>query len=245
MIAFVELEGVDVKNGHSSRLKNIQLSIYQGEKIVLLGKSGAGKSSLISVINGSLRPTKGFIRWKGSNIKALKKMPLLNIGTLWQDLRLVEELNVSQNINAGALRNHNFIWAIKNLLGIIKSNKTIECLYASGLSESLLDMPISQISGGQRQRVAIARLLRQEAQLILADEPFSNLDPSLTREILNLLLNPKDINSINIPETYLISLHRPDLIKRFSRVIGLYQGEKVIDQSPEELDLNQLDKLYQ
>ena len=130
-------------------------------------------------------------------------------------------------------------WAMKNLLGTIKSNKTNACLNASGLSKSLLDFPVSQISGGQRQRVAIARLLRQEAQLILADEPFSNLDPSFTREILNLFLNPKEINSIKVPKTCLISLHRPDLIKRFSRVIGLYQGEKVIDKAPEELDPNQ------
>ncbi len=244
MRPLLEINRVEVRNGFNYRLKDVHLSISQGDKIALLGKSGAGKSSLIAVANGSLKTTKGQVKWLGKNLNSLKAKQLIDIGTLWQDLRLVEELNVEQNINVGALGRHNFLWAIKNLLGILHSKRSLSCLYAAGLSKNLINASVSQISGGQRQRVAIARLLRQEARLVLADEPLSNLDPRLSKEILALLLNQKEIDSIKIPETYLISLHRPDLIHNFSRVLGLYEGEIVIDLPTKELSQKVLKELY-
>ena len=244
MKELIGIEEVEVRKGSNYRLKNITLRINQGDKIALLGKSGSGKSSLISVVNGSLKPTKGVTKWKGQEFRHLKSRHRRDIATLWQDLRLIEELDIEQNINAGALGRHNLAWAISNLLGIVKSSKSISCLKAAGLSRDLIHCSISQISGGQRQRVAIARLLRQESELILADEPLSNLDPKISLDILDLLLNQKQINSIKIPDTYLISLHRPDLINNFNRIIALYEGQIVIDLPTTSLKTNDLIDIY-
>ena len=104
---------------------------------------------------------------------------------------------------------------------------------------------VSQISGGQRQRVAIARLLRQQAQLILADEPLSNLDPILSENILELLLSKGTSSPIQVPDTYLISLHKPELINNFSRVVGLKEGKIFFDLPSEKVTANQLHQLYE
>ena len=138
MKQLIEIEDVGISKGSIYRLKNINLRINQGDKIALLGKSGAGKSSLISVVNGSLKSTKGVTKWKGQDLRSLKSRQRREIATLWQDLRLIEELDVEQNINTGALGRHNFVWAISNLLGIVKSNKSISCLKTSGLSRELI-----------------------------------------------------------------------------------------------------------
>ncbi len=103
------------------------------------------------------------------------------------------------------------------------------------LDGSLLNQPVRELSGGQRQRVALARLLRQVPDMVLADEPLSALDPVLAEDVLNTLLR--------LPGC-LISLHRPDLIHRFERVLGLRNGVLVIDAAPEMIHRDQLEWLY-
>jgi len=240
----LELKGIDVCSGNEYRLKGINLSINIDEKIALLGPSAAGKSTLLAVANGTLRPNAGKATWRGIEVHHMTPRQHQEIATLWQDLRLVEELNVAQNINAGALGRHNLLWAIRNLLGVIEINACITCLEAAGLEHKILTTPVQELSGGQRQRVAVARLLRQQAELLLADEPMSNLDPSLTNEILQLLLNKKRVHSISIPRTCLISLHRPDLIQNFTRVIGLKGGEIIFDCPVKGLMQSRINSLY-
>ena len=244
MIILLKLANIIVKNNDQYRLKNINLSIYKGEKVALIGKSGAGKSTLISIANGSLNPYRGEVSWKGKNLNFLKRKERKSIGTLWQDLRLVDDLDVGQNINTGALGSKNIFWSIKNLLGLIKETKCISCLKAVGLPEHIINSQITKISGGQRQRVAIARLLRQEPEILLADEPLSNLDPLLGIQILKLLLVKSKISPINIPETCLISLHQPEFLEQFTRVIGLKNGEIVLDLPSKEVDLATTNSIY-
>jgi len=226
----LDLKGIYVRgNGDEYRLRNIHLSINSGERIALLGQSGAGKSTLLEVANGSLQPHSGHIKWRGIHLKHLTPKQRQRIATLWQDLRLIEELTVVQNINVGALGQHNLLWAFRNLLGTIESKECLPYIEAAGLEQKNISTPVQKLSGGQRQRVAIARLLRQQAELLLADEPLSSLDPTLAGEVLELFLNKKAIQSIGIPETCMISLHRPDLISNFTRVIGLKQGQIAFD----------------
>ena len=244
MTKLLELKNISLYSQDNIRLKDINLSINHGERIALIGKSGAGKSTLISIANGSLTPNEGDVIWKGSHINNISKIESSKIGTIWQDLSLIEELNVAQNINCGALGKHNFIWALKNLLGVIDKGLCQDCLAAVSLPKKTIYSYVNKLSGGQKKRIAIARLLRQEPEILLGDEPFSNLDPLLSKNILNLFINQKNYLRIKIPETILISLHQIHLINNFNRVIGLKDGEIVIDREIHNINQSELDLLF-
>ena len=244
MTKLLELKNISLYSQDNIRLKDINLSINHGERIALIGKSGAGKSTLISIANGSLIPNEGDVIWKGCNITNISSIELSKIGTIWQDLSLIEELNVAQNINCGALGKHNFIWALKNLLGVIDKGLCQDCLAAVSLPKKTIYSYVNKLSGGQKKRIAIARLLRQEPEILLGDEPFSNLDPLLSKNILNLFINQKNYLRIKIPETILISLHQINLINNFNRVIGLKDGEIVIDREIHNINQSELDWLF-
>ena len=244
MTKLLELKNISLYHKENIRLKNINLTINEGEKIALIGKSGAGKSTLISIANGTLLPNEGVVLWKGHHINQISKRESSKIGTIWQDLSLIEELNVAQNINCGALGKHNFIWALRNLLGILDKELCQECLEAVHLPKQTIFSYLNNLSGGQKKRIAIARLLRQEPELVLGDEAFSNLDPLLSKNILNLLLNQKKYLSIQIPNTIIISLHQINLINNFNRVIGLKEGEILIDKSIKDIHPSQIDGIF-
>ena len=231
MIALLELHQVSL----GQRLRPVSLTIRAEERVVLLGASGAGKTTLLNLCNGSLRPEAGTIRWKGYPLQGLKRHQRRCIGTLWQDLRLIDELSVIQNINSGALGRHGLLWAIRNLLGRLEPKVCLELMKAVQLEPALLMRNIQDLSGGQRQRVALARLLRQMPELVLADEPLSALDPPLAKDVLDILLT--------LPSC-VISLHRPELMHRFDRVLGLRNGELVLDASPETVNRQVLEELF-
>ena len=217
------------------RLQPTSLTIRADERVVLLGASGAGKTTLIKLCNGSLQPSRGALQWRGQPLKRLPRHERRSIGTFWQDLRLVEELSVVQNINSGALGRHGLMWALRNLLGVLEKDACLAVMQEVHLNPSLLKRAVTELSGGQRQRVALARLLRQSPELVLADEPLSALDPVIARDVLDTLLS--------LPGC-LISLHRPDLIHRFERVLGLRNGALVLDAAPDKISKTQLEWLY-
>ena len=244
MTKLLELKNISLYSQKNIRVKDINLSINQGEKIALIGKSGSGKSTLISIANGSLAPTEGYVMWKGSQINNISNIESSKIGTIWQDLSLIEGLNVGQNINCGALGKHNFIWALRNLLEVLDKGLCQECLAAVCLPKKNIYSHLNKLSGGEKKRVAIARLLRQEPEILLGDEPFSNLDPLLSENILNIFINQKNYLRIKIPETILISLHQINLINNFNRVIGLRDGEIVIDKEIHNINQSEIDWLF-
>ena len=219
----------------AGRLHPLSLRIQSGERICLLGRSGAGKSTLLRLANGSLRPDQGHVSWNGTPLNRLSRRQRCEIGTLWQGLLLVEELNVAQNINAGALGRHSLLWALRNLVGALNHEACCEVMHQVGLETDLLFCSVAALSGGQRQRVALARLLRQNASIVLADEPLSALDPALSELVLDRLLHQSSC---------LVSLHRPDLAHRFDRVIGLRDGSLVMDEPALKLGAHDLSWLY-
>ncbi len=242
---------VSLRGPRGDRLRSISLSVFQGERIALLGRSGAGKSTLLAIANGSLRVEQGEVRWCGESIRTLPRRKQREIGMLWQDLLLVEELSVGQNVNSGALGRHNLVWGLANLLLNVDQSACKDCLQRAGLDSELIergliDAPIRQLSGGQRQRVALARLLRQQPQLILADEPIANLDPAIASELLDHLLNRAPDGRLKCgAQAIVISLHQPQLVHRFDRVIGLQDGELVMDQPSDQLTSDDLSRLYE
>ena len=245
MSKLIEVKSVSLKSlTGTRRLEDINININIGDKIALLGKSGCGKTSLLNIINGSLKPTKGEVMLNGKDIRECSDNKRRRIGSLWQDLRLIEELTVGQNINCGALGRRSISWAIANLFGLIDHRECIKCLNAVGLSNKTINMNIENLSSGQKKRVAIARLLRQESDLIVADEPLSNLDPALITTILNILLGAQIDQSLSIAHSCIISLHRPELIDKFNRVIGLKAGQIVIDSDIISVSNIEISNLY-
>jgi phosphonate transport system ATP-binding protein len=227
MPALLELETISVEGRRAPRLADVSLRIEAGERVALVGPSGAGKSTLLAVANGLIEPSTGQVRWQGEAPAGggrRRRRQQARIGTLWQDLRLVEELSVQQNLNAGRLAHWGWPRALLNLLLPIETQACRQLLKRLDLDPALLDQPVSALSGGQRQRVALARLLRQEPLLLLADEPLASLDPRLAVELLALLLSQGEA-----PRALLLSLHRPDLLQGFDRVVGLRAGRVTFD----------------
>lgn len=226
--AVLELRRVCVPGRDRPRLETIDLRLLPGERVALLGPSGAGKSTLLAVANGLLTPATGEVLWQGeppSRSRRQRRRQQLRIGTLWQDLRLIEELTVQQNLNTARLARWGWPKGLLNLLLPLETEACAASLRQLDLDASLLSVPVSALSGGQRQRVAIARLLRQEPMLLLADEPLASLDPRLAQELLDLLLQHSQG-----PRALLLSLHRPDLLAGFDRVLALRQGQLIWDQ---------------
>ena len=241
----LELENISYKYKNDLILNKINLKINSGEKIALLGKSGSGKTTLISVLNGTIKPTQGEVKLFNESFEELDRKQKSKITTIWQDLRLIEDLSAEQNVNCGLLAENNFYFAFKNLLNISSFKKAHKYMKLCRLHNSIYDKKIRKLSGGQKQRVAIARSLIQESNILLADEPFNNLDPKLITTIKNLLLENVDKNKIKkSPKTALVALHRLDLLKDFDKVIGIRDGKIFFNIKRNNLKKIHLDKIY-
>ena len=224
------------------RLDQVSLAVAPGERVALLGPSGAGKSTLLAVANGLLPVPLGQVLWGGepqARSPRARRRQQRRIGTLWQDLRLIEALTVQQNLNAGRLGAWGWPQALLNMVLPLETAACRQLLQRLDLDPALLAQPVSALSGGQRQRVALGRLLRQDPQLLLADEPLASLDPRLATELLALLLQ-----EAAAPRALLLSLHRPDLLSGFDRAIGLRSGKVVFDQPAANLEAQALAALY-
>jgi phosphonate transport system ATP-binding protein len=242
MEPLLTLDNVAVRGREQPRLHGISLQLHPGERVALLGPSGAGKSTLLAVANGLLAPDGGQVLWRGeppARSRRARRRQQGRIGTLWQDLRLIEELSVQQNLNTGRLAHWSWQMAWLNLLLPLETEANLAALTQVDLEPQLLTQPVGALSGGQRQRVAIARLLRQEAQLWLLDEPLASLDPRRAGDVLALLLR-----LARAPRGLLLSLHRPDLLQGFDRVIGLREGCLCFDLPASGLQEGQLVELY-
>ncbi len=241
----LELKNISYKYKNNLILNKVNLKINSGEKIALLGKSGSGKTTLISVLNGTIKPTQGEVKLFNKSFDELDRKQKRKITTIWQDLRLIEDLSAEQNVNCGLLAENNFYFAIKNLLNICSFNKAHKYMQLCRLHNSIYDKKIRKLSGGQKQRVAIARSLIQGAHILLADEPFNNLDPKLITTIKNLLLENVDKNNTKkSPKTTLVSLHRLDFLNDFDKVIGIRDGKIFFNIKRTNLKQLHLDKIY-
>jgi phospholipid/cholesterol/gamma-HCH transport system ATP-binding protein len=182
------IEVVDVYKSFGSNkvLKGINLQVYPGENLVIVGKSGCGKSVLIKCIAGLIRPDSGCIKVLGDDITRLNHDQLdqirSNIGFLFQNGALYDSMTVRENL-AFALRYHRHIKSKDEMQQLI-----LEALTNVGLAYAIDYMPAA-LSGGMRKRIGIARALILKPQVILYDEPTTGLDPVTAKGINELILS--------------------------------------------------------
>ncbi len=239
-----ELKQVSQQFGQFSALTNISLQIYPGERVALVGSSGAGKSTLLRLLNGSVRSTRGEVWAMGRNLSQLNSKRLRQIqqqiGTIYQQLNLVDNLRVIHNVNAGHLGRWSFFKALTSLIVPLEVETAVKALSQVGIAEKLYERT-DRLSGGQQQRVAIARVLVQNPLVILADEPIASLDPELSREIMDLLQNLAQQAS----RTLVVSLHDVDFARSHcDRMIGLRQGQILFDAAPQQVSPDLIADLY-
>src|SRR4028119_657672 len=239
-----ELKNVTQQFGRFQSLADINLQIHAGDRVALVGPSGAGKSTLISLLNGTLLPTQGEVWVLGRNLAHLRPKLLRQvqrqIGTVYQQFHLVDNLRVIHNINAGHLGRWPFPKAAVSLIWPLEVETAAKALVQVGIPEKLYQRTDS-LSGGQQQRVAIARVLVQNPMAILADEPIASLDPERSREIMDLLRQL----SQETGKTLVTSLHAIEFARsHYQRIIGLRQGRILFDTSAESLTSQMIEALY-
>lgn len=225
-------------------LIDVDLTINDGDFISIIGLSGAGKSTLLRAINRLNEITEGEIVIDGQSLTKANKQELRkirrSIGLISQQFNLVKRSTVQKNVLSGRL---GYYSTIKSVLGIFSKEDYELCndvLEKVGLSDKLHER-CDNLSGGQQQRVSIARTLFQQANIILADEPVSALDPVTSQEIMEEL---KNINE-TMNKTVIVNIHSVDLAKQFSkRIIALQDGRVVFDGTPKELTNEMLTMIY-
>jgi phosphonate transport system ATP-binding protein len=235
------LRRVGVSFGERRALDEVDLTIAAGERVAVVGPSGAGKTTLLAVLSGLQVPTSGTARAFGADLAALGgragRQVRRRIGTVSQGLDLVGPLRVVHNVNAGRLGGWSLWRAAAALVAPGAAPDAEAALARVGLAGRGRERT-ELLSGGERQRVAIARLLVQRPDLVLADEPVSSLDPEHARVVLDLLLSLGDA-------TVVVSLHDPVLaLERFDRVVALRAGRVAFDAPAGEVGPELLAGLY-
>jgi phosphonate transport system ATP-binding protein len=215
-------------------LERISLTVKRGEKVAILGPSGAGKTTLFRAISGFLPIRSGTITVNGIAVNGLRGKDLRTlrqgIGMISQRHDLVDRLRVYENVMAGALGRWSTLRALRFLVRPLQSElaEAERALDKVGMARKLRSRT-SELSGGEHQRVAIARALVQQPLVLLADEPVASLDPVLSSQILELLCGLAHENGF----TLICSLHQPEFAyEYFDRVIKMTEGNIESDVIP-------------
>ncbi len=245
-------------------LRSTNLEIERGSFVVLLGSSGAGKSSLLRALNGLLPPGAGRVlaTFESGQQNSAKNRPSdvgpgvagipLDIspsprlrqhrsrtGMVFQQHHLIGRLTVLDNVLMGRLGHHHG-W--RALMPCTRAEKAmaLRAIHRVGLLERALQRA-DQLSGGQQQRVGVARALVQSPRLLLADEPVASLDPATALDLLGLLHSICKSDGL----TAVVSLHQVEYARQFAdRIIGLHQGQVVFDDQPQQLTEAVVQRLY-
>ncbi|MGJ1413838.1 ABC transporter ATP-binding protein [Sphingobacterium multivorum] len=180
----IEIRDVSKSFGDNHVLRGVNLDLYKEENLVVLGRSGTGKSVLIKLISGLLRPDKGTINVLGESVLELNDRELrelrLKIGFSFQNSALYDSMTVRENLEFPLVRNK------RNLTRSEINYAVEEVLDGVGLSQAINQMP-SELSGGQRKRIGIARTLILRPEIMMYDEPTAGLDPITCLEINGLI----------------------------------------------------------
>ncbi|MBO3117683.1 ATP-binding cassette domain-containing protein [Winogradskyella sp. DF17] len=186
-LPILKIENLKKTFGQNEVLKGFNLELYEGENLVIMGKSGSGKSVMIKCLIGLMEADSGYIEIMGHDLMALNRAELdelrTEVGFLFQGSALYDSMTVRENLEF-PLRRH------KHKFGIVDETTPLveEALENVGLLDAINLMP-AELSGGMKRRIALARTLILKPKIILYDEPTSGLDPITSKEIIELMRN--------------------------------------------------------
>lgn len=221
----IEIKNVNKRFGNNHVLKNINMTIDKGEKVVIIGPSGSGKSTLLRCMNSLETPDTGSIVFKGQNItdkscninKVRQKM-----GMVFQHFNLFPHLSVLENITLAPVK-------LKLQSRDEAEKNACMLLERIGLKDKINEYP-NKLSGGQKQRIAIIRSLAMKPDIMLFDEPTSALDPEMIGEVLNLI---KDLAADGM--TMVLVTHEMGFAKNVSnRIVFMDDGQILEESAPDE-----------
>lgn len=225
----ISLEGVNKHFGPLHVLKNIELSVASGEKLVVIGPSGSGKSTMIRCMNLLERPSSGKVTVDGVDITAAKARVnevRQSVAMVFQQFNLYPHKTVLENLTLAPI-------VLKGTGKDEAEQSGMAYLERVGLKEKAACYP-AQLSGGQQQRVAIARALNMHPKIMLFDEPTSALDPEMINEVLDVM-----VDLANEGITMVVVTHEMGFARRVAdRVIFMDDGRILEEGSPEHFFVN-------
>lgn len=226
-------------------LRDVDLNVAEGEAVVLLGSNGSGKSTLLRCLTRLLEPTSGTVHLGGVDVTAADRSTLRavrrQVGVVFQHINLVDHISVLSNVVQGNLGHDGRArqWLAPTATSAVR-DQAMACLERVRVAD-LATKRADQLSGGQRQRVALARLLIQRPDVVLADEPVAALDPRAGHEVMDLLWEIVEQDGL----TLVCTLHQLELARAYGRrLVGLRDGQQIIDGDLATLDDDELAALY-
>ena len=224
----IKLENVVKNFGDVHVLKNVNLTVNKGEKLVVIGPSGSGKSTLIRCMNYLEEPTSGKVTVDGYDLNFKRSLARVRQYTamVFQQFNLYPHMTVLENLTLAPIK-------LQNVSKKDAEESGLKYLEKVGLSEKANAYP-SQLSGGQQQRVAIARALNMHPKIMLFDEPTSALDPEMIQEVLDVLVG---LSKENI--TMVVVTHEMGFAKQVADRIVFMDGGQIIEEAhPKEFFSN-------
>ncbi len=242
MIQFKEV-GLTYPNGFQG-LKDVNVTIEQGEYVAVIGLSGAGKSTFIRCVNRMNEITDGELIVNGQNVPTLTKKEVRHmrrkIGMVFQSFNLITRASVIKNVLVSFVPDLPWWRRVAGIFTKEEKMKALEALDRVGILDKAF-VRVDQLSGGQQQRVALARTLVQEPSIILADEPVASLDPVTAKAVMD------DFKTFNeeLQMTVVMDIHHVELALEYAtRVIGIRAGEVVYDGPADAVNEDVLRSIY-
>ena len=221
--------------GQKAAVDNISFSIDRSAFVGIIGRSGAGKSTFLRMMNRLTDATSGTLDFEGRNVLALKGPEMRawqgQCAMIFQQFNLVPRMDVASNVMHGVLNRRSTLATMFNLWSEADITRALSILDRLGIAEQA-PKRAEALSGGQQQRVAIARALMQDPKVILADEPIASLDPMNAQIVMDTLRRIHEEDGRMV----IANLHTLDTARRYcDRVIGMRDGRIVFDGTPDQL----------
>ncbi len=221
--------------GQKRAVDDISFAVEKSGFVGIIGRSGAGKSTFLRMMNRLTEASSGEILFEGRNILALRGADMRawqgDCAMIFQQFNLVPRMDVASNVLHGKLSKHSTLAAMFNLWSAAEIHRALDILDRLGIAEQA-PKRAEALSGGQQQRVAIARALMQDPKVILADEPIASLDPMNAQLVMDALRKIHDEDGRMV----IANLHTLDTARRYcDRVIGMRDGRIVFDGTPDQL----------